>query len=321
MASFLKNHGDIILDAVLTDYGRKLLARGDGSFSIVKFALADDEIDYTLYDNSKPSTSKDSELMKTPIMEAITNNAASMKSPLLSIAMENILFMPSMKLKIGTNNKTGSFDTGQFNGYVVPVNFSNDASKLTYTFLTSSANFVIDGVLNTGNREIVVDNGIDSDRLSYEESMFNKFPLMNETQFNIYVDNRFCSVAKNIGGNVDVRLESLPPISVDDDSIAIYRVTNQTAIANNSLVTQIPLNKDVNETPIKGTRGSRISFTLNPSGDLSTTNTLFQKYGKIRKINDNSSQEFFTIRSSITVEGITTGCSVEVPIMFAKVKL
>ena len=42
--AFLDNSGDIILDAVLTDHGRKLLAQGDGSFEITQFALADDEI-------------------------------------------------------------------------------------------------------------------------------------------------------------------------------------------------------------------------------------------------------------------------------------
>ena len=35
--AFLDNSGDIILDAVLTDTGRFRLARGDGSFKIVKF--------------------------------------------------------------------------------------------------------------------------------------------------------------------------------------------------------------------------------------------------------------------------------------------
>ena len=54
---FLDNSGDIILDAVLTDHGRKLLAKGDGSFQITKFALADDEINYTLYNNSHSSGS------------------------------------------------------------------------------------------------------------------------------------------------------------------------------------------------------------------------------------------------------------------------
>ena len=38
----------IILDAVLTTRGRAYLARFDGSFQIVKFALTDDEIQYNL---------------------------------------------------------------------------------------------------------------------------------------------------------------------------------------------------------------------------------------------------------------------------------
>ena len=46
---FLDNSGDIILDAVLTDHGRKLLAKGDGSFRIAKYALGDEEINYELF--------------------------------------------------------------------------------------------------------------------------------------------------------------------------------------------------------------------------------------------------------------------------------
>jgi len=45
----------ITVDAILTKKGRELLARGDGSFKITQFALADDEIDYTLYNPSHPS--------------------------------------------------------------------------------------------------------------------------------------------------------------------------------------------------------------------------------------------------------------------------
>ena len=46
--AFLDNSGDIILDAVLTDTGRYRLAQGNGSFKIAKFALGDDEIDYSI---------------------------------------------------------------------------------------------------------------------------------------------------------------------------------------------------------------------------------------------------------------------------------
>jgi len=79
---FLDNSGDIILDAVLTDTGRMRLAKGDGSFKIVKFALADDEINYELYNTNHASGSAyyDLEILQTPILEAFTDNAASMKS-------------------------------------------------------------------------------------------------------------------------------------------------------------------------------------------------------------------------------------------------
>jgi hypothetical protein len=55
--AFLDNSADLILDVVLTDEGRKRLARGDNSFRVTKFALADDEINYTLYDTTHPSGS------------------------------------------------------------------------------------------------------------------------------------------------------------------------------------------------------------------------------------------------------------------------
>ena len=48
--AFQDNSGDIIFDVVLTDEGRRRLARGDGSFNITKFALGDDEVNYTSID-------------------------------------------------------------------------------------------------------------------------------------------------------------------------------------------------------------------------------------------------------------------------------
>ncbi len=42
------NPTTITVDAILTKKGRELLARNDGSFKITQFALADDEIDYSL---------------------------------------------------------------------------------------------------------------------------------------------------------------------------------------------------------------------------------------------------------------------------------
>jgi hypothetical protein len=49
------NNTSVVVDAILTDKGRQLLAQNDGSFQITQFSLADDEVDYTLYNPNHPS--------------------------------------------------------------------------------------------------------------------------------------------------------------------------------------------------------------------------------------------------------------------------
>ena len=51
------NNNIITVDAILTKKGRESLAKNDGSFRITQFALADDEIDYTLFNTNHPSGS------------------------------------------------------------------------------------------------------------------------------------------------------------------------------------------------------------------------------------------------------------------------
>jgi hypothetical protein len=88
---FLDNSGDIILDAVLTDTGRMRMAKGDGSFRIVSFAFGDDEINYSNYTAVTSSGYEDLQILQTPVLEAFTNNASSMKSKLISIPNPNHL--------------------------------------------------------------------------------------------------------------------------------------------------------------------------------------------------------------------------------------
>ena len=64
----------ITVDAVLTQKGRQLLAQ-NGNLNITAFALADDEIDYTLYNPNHPNGSAfyDIALRNTPIFEPLTD--------------------------------------------------------------------------------------------------------------------------------------------------------------------------------------------------------------------------------------------------------
>ena len=67
------DNSSITVDAILTKRGRELLARGDGSFNITQFALADDEIDYTLFNENHPNGSQyyGEAIENMPLLEAI----------------------------------------------------------------------------------------------------------------------------------------------------------------------------------------------------------------------------------------------------------
>ena len=95
--SFLENSGDIILDTVLTDEGRRRLAMGDGSFSITQFALGDDEINYALFETGSTTALQDLSILQTPILEAFTNNTSLMKTKLLSLPNPDLLFLPVLR--------------------------------------------------------------------------------------------------------------------------------------------------------------------------------------------------------------------------------
>ena len=81
------NNSVVTVDAILTKKGRELLARGDGSFRITQFALADDEIDYTLYNTSHPSGSAfyGEAIENMPLLEAFADENQVMKYKLATL--------------------------------------------------------------------------------------------------------------------------------------------------------------------------------------------------------------------------------------------
>jgi len=75
------NNQVVTVDAILTKKGRQLLAQNDGSFRITQFALADDEIDYTLYNPNNPSGSAfyGQAIDNMPLLEAFSDENQTMK--------------------------------------------------------------------------------------------------------------------------------------------------------------------------------------------------------------------------------------------------
>ena len=81
------NNSVVTIDAILTDTGRQLLAQNDGSFRITQFALADDEIDYTLYNPNHPSGSAyyGQAIENMPLLEAFPQSTQVMKYKLVTL--------------------------------------------------------------------------------------------------------------------------------------------------------------------------------------------------------------------------------------------
>ncbi len=89
---------NIILDCVLTDTGREFLSRNDGSFSIVKFAVSDDEVDYGIISKFGRTVGKEKIEKNTPIFEALTNGNLAQKYRCISVSNPNLIRLPSMSL-------------------------------------------------------------------------------------------------------------------------------------------------------------------------------------------------------------------------------
>ena len=313
--AFLDNSGDIILDAVLTDTGRFRLARGDGSFKIVKYAFADDEIDYSKYNKNHASGSAyyDLDVLKTPVLEAFTNNASSMKHKLMSIPRTNLLYLPILMLN-ESSGKAGGYGRNQVarqarDMYAVMVDETTEDKIMG---LDSETAGVIKGFSNNGGQNITIDQGLNTTSISFK---FALDPDLVESRYIVEIDNRLGSITDD-SGNVQT------PNFIDDDHIASYTF----AFGTHNNVTEIK--KGENDSTISGPRGTRLAFSIVSSIELNSSTYLFTKLGSSSNIfnvggvnlGTGGSGTIYNIDSLIKITGASTGRSLDVPVRFLKWK-
>lgn len=297
--AFLNNSGDIILDAVITDLGRDRLAKGN--FKITKFALGDDEIDYSLFDRTAATANRDLQILQTPVLEAFTNNASSMKSKLLTINKRELLYLPVLKI----NNLVGGSEFSEVlvsNGFVVSVDSATEAD-----FAGTALTRFIRGSTALNKKIIRIDQGIDN----RNETALD--PDLKETQYIIELDSRFASIVGGDGTTVKT------PDYIDDDYIASYFLsqTTDTESVMDNRVSHTDVNSGQTDQVIDGPRGTSLKFSLQSSADLQSSNYLFDALGS----SDSATISGLNIKKIITniiVTGVSTGYSVTIPVVFAK---
>jgi len=337
--AFLDNSGDIILDAVLTDEGRRRLALGDGSFRITKFAVGDDEVDYSLYNTSPTSGSgyEDLRILKLPVFEAFTNNTTSLKNRLVTYTDNSLLYLPVVKLNTKNESSTAAGVPG---GYYVSVDSTTSTAITNANNGTSPAGYRLahPGATSVESR-LICDQGLDTGDLTVgvlygrneqQQSLF-------ETSYMVEMDHRLLSLATTMGANPRPVAQ---PSFIDDDNIASYMLS----INNNSEYfasqpsglggraqpefdtiqqdgvlrverSEIGLNDQT------GRLGSRLVFSLRSQNDVQLQNStyLFDTLGGTTSITINGTPlSFKYINTVVRVTGTTTGSRLEIPLKLLK---
>ena len=143
------DNSSITVDAILTKKGRELLSRNDGSFQISQFALADDEIDYNLFNPNHPNGSQYSgeAIENMSVLEAIPDENHVMKYKLMSltgatliptITVNEIGDLEGYKIQKSTNKSfTLTPQTKNKNG-----NSSETSSESFYVFRIGDARLI-----------------------------------------------------------------------------------------------------------------------------------------------------------------------------------
>jgi hypothetical protein len=144
----------VTVDAILTTKGRELLARNDGSFQITQFALADDEVDYTLYNPNHPSGSAfyGEAIEAMPMLQAFPNDTQIMRYklitlprgtsrlPVISLGYNTITLKQGASLTITpqTLNYLGANSSFETNGYVATISDIRLVSAFQGTGITTT---------------------------------------------------------------------------------------------------------------------------------------------------------------------------------------
>ena len=148
------NNSTVTVDAILTKKGRELLAQGTEAFNITKFALADDEVDYNLWDVTHPNGSDyyGKVIENMPLLEAIPDENHVMRYKLVTLP-KNTQKMPIITAQPTSVTFTASGGLTQTPVVITATTANVTDSSYTYILhdqsvcsMTVSEGAVVDGV-------------------------------------------------------------------------------------------------------------------------------------------------------------------------------
>ncbi len=195
----------ITVDAVLTKRGRELLAQ-TGNLNITSFALADDEVDYNLYNPNHPQGSAyyDIAIRNTPVFQPLSDETQSMKYKLVTLA-QGVTSVPVISLNIQSidvqkDNKSDNI--------ISPT--TNPAYNLTlgYTAILSNkklGTLVVDQT-NSSNTSTSTVPSFANDLISTTSQVVvgNRFKFIPNTSLTVTTSATITVVGNESGGSITI---------------------------------------------------------------------------------------------------------------------
>lgn len=336
--AFLDNSGDIILDAVLTDIGRKRMARGN--FKITKFSIGDDEIDYGLYNRNHPSGSAyyDLEILQTPVLEAFTQANANINYGLVSYPRQDLLYIPSAIVNEKTfNARIASKSTGFKVFFLADDTKTNTAGNITSKVMADASSVPEANILKSGDssgRFVMIETGIETTDLaasSANQGTYISSVGLADKSFVIKFDRRFIGSAMGPGTNavfandaqqgaqLNLTLQRAsstrrsPDLRDYNESVvnaAMTRVYSDFSTGGTTMDTS------TNYSAINGPRGVFTGLNFAIRGDI--TQSDYSKFGTTSNdlFGDGTLYDF--LDTTIYVQGIATNAVIQLPIRIIK---
>jgi hypothetical protein len=333
--AFLDNSGDIILDAVLTDVGRKRMAKGN--FRISKFAIGDDEIDYGLYNKNHPSGSAyyDLEILQTPVLEAFTQMNANINYGLTSYTRQDLLYIPSIEL----NQKTFSPRIVQKSSTKNVIFLADDTKTTAAGIITSKAMETACGSENnilksndTSGRFVLIETGINSSEIaatSTDQSAYITSVGLADNSFMVRYDNRFIGSALGPSPSATFSNSNANGATLEVSLVSSQNTRKSRELSNynestiNAALTRVYALVDGNSTDTSGNysaiAGPRAVFTaLNFSLVPNIPQSDYTKYGTTSNDLFADGTLFDFIDTTVYVQGVATNATIQLPIRIIK---
>ena len=330
--AFLDNSGDIILDAVLTETGRRKMAAG--TFKITKFALGDDEINYALYDLNHPSGSAyaDLEILQTPIIEATTQ--VGMQYSLTSMADNNLLYMSELQL----NEKLDTAAKMKNNTVYFSVN-SETQKILDNSTVGFGAGYAILAGQRGASKLITIESCLNNADIAMTQANQNTYLTsknMLDTSMTITFDNNFISFpmtspkntkfannADGSWGGTTTPLQSLTNIApAAREGFSTARGSMSRASIFTREGAAIDATDLVNSLGVVGSM-AYINIAVDPTLTTTMTQTASTKWAKfgstgVTITGVSATKTFSTIDLSLDITANNSGATLSIPITIIK---